>query len=198
MMTSKLPTLKRPGAAAAALPSLKRPSAAAAALVALCATFSVLALAPALAAAPTPRKAVEARHFLGHWFEIARTPNSRENACVTAAMAFEAGMSGRYALTQTCRKASGAVQTVKAGARFAEAGAHTRLDVSFFGGLITSHYVVLDHDADYRWAIVCTSGGRYVWLLARTAQLAPDQRQAAETALRSLGFEPKRLQFAGV
>lgn len=149
----------------------------------------------AQAGAPEPRKAVEVARFLGRWYEFAHTPNARERACVAGSMEFSQTGPNRYALQQTCRKAGGGVQSVRAGAQFTDDRQHAKLDVLFFGGLIRSHYWVLDHDPDYRWAVVGTSGGRYVWILTREPHPPADQAQAAKSAARALGFDPAALTY---
>jgi len=165
---------------------------------ALCLVLSVALLGTAAyASAPAPRRTVEVARFLGRWFEAARTPNLRERNCVSASMEFLRVAGERYAVTQTCRRARGGPQVVKAGVRFEDGVGHARLELSFFGGLVRAHYIVLDHDSDYRWAIASTSGGRYLWILSRTATLTPEDRRAAESALRSLGYSPSALQFTG-
>src|SRR5262249_27760033 len=91
-----------------------------------------------------------------------------------------------------------AVETVKAGARVTDPRTNAKIQAGFFGGLIRSDYWILDHDDAYRWLIVSTSGGKFVWLLARDAGFDNASRAQALQSLRSLGYDPNRLVFNGV
>ena len=167
-----------------------------AALIAALVSAAALA-APVRAAAPEPRQPVDIARFIGRWFEVARTPNPREQVCVSASMDLAPARGGRLSVVQTCRKAdpSASLQTVRAGARFDDGDGHTRFDVTFLGGLMRAHYRVLDHHAQYRWAVVSTSGGRYVWLFARNPHLSAASLKKAEASLVSLGYDPSRLVY---
>lgn len=169
------------------------------------AVFAALALAAGLAAAapssalaPEPRKPVDVNRFLGRWLEVAHTPNARERNCVQGVMEWLRIAPARYSMLQTCRKrGSNAVETVKAGVRITDPRTNAKIEAGFFGGLIRSDYWILDHDDAYRWLIVSTSGGRYVWLLAREG-FDGGQRSLALQTLRSLGYDPQKLVFPSV
>ena len=55
---------------------------------------------------------------------------------------------------------------------------------------------ILDHDDAYRWIIVSTSGGRYVWLLAREEGFDGQSRAEALKTLKGLGYDPAKLVFS--
>jgi apolipoprotein D and lipocalin family protein len=159
--------------------------------------------APASASAPEPRKPVDAVRFTGRWIEVAHTPNARERACSSATMEWASTGPDRFFMLQSCRRVrTGAVETVKAGARITDPRTNAKIQVGFFGGLIHSDYWILDHDDGYRWMIVSTSGGKFVWLLARDTGFEGAVRNQALQSLRSLGYDPAKLvypalQFAG-
>ncbi len=152
--------------------------------------------APASALAPEPRKVVDVVRFLGRWVEVAHTPNARERSCVAGFMDWAAVGQGRFAMSQSCRKSrSGAVETVKAGARITDPRSNAKIQVGFFGGLIHSDYWILDHDDAYRWMIVSTSGGKFVWVLGRELGFDAAARSQALQSLKNLGYDPTKLVY---
>jgi apolipoprotein D and lipocalin family protein len=155
--------------------------------------------AATLAAAPQPRKPVEIASFMGRWYEQARTPNPNQKNCFAATMDWKEVGAGRYSVVQTCRKGSagGATQTWTGSARVVDAKTRAKLNVGFFGGLVKQEYWVLDHADDYAWAIIGTPGGNYVWLLTRERTISSGRREELIGQVRSLGYDPGKLQFAG-
>jgi apolipoprotein D and lipocalin family protein len=158
----------------------------------------VLILAgPAVArsAAPAPTKAVAESLYSGRWYEIARTPNSMQRACLGSTSDFEGFSGGVFSVVDTCHEGSptGPVKVLKAHAKMIAGSENTRFRMAFFGGLIHQEYWILDHSDDGAWAIMATPGGHYAWLLARRPVLPPAQMSVAMARLRQLGYE--RLVF---
>ena len=65
--------------------------------------------------------------------------------------------------------------------------------MSFFGGLITREYWVLDHALDQSWVLMATPGGNNLWLLARRPVLDPAVRAMATARIAALGYNVGRL-----
>jgi apolipoprotein D and lipocalin family protein len=159
-------------------------------------TFLLLALpAAARPGAPAPAKPVAESLYSGRWYEIARTPNTMQRACLGASSDFENYSGGAFSVVDTCHEGSpsGPVRVLKAHARMVAGSENTRFRMAFFGGLIHQEYWILDHADDGAWAIMGTPGGNYAWLLARRPVLPPAEMTAAMARLRQLGYE--RLVF---
>jgi apolipoprotein D and lipocalin family protein len=67
--------------------------------------------------------------------------------------------------------------------------------MSFFGGLISQEYLVLDNRPDQGWLILGTANGRYLWLMSQKPTLPAAIRAQAISRIRQLGYDPSRLEF---
>ena len=155
---------------------------------------------PAVAKAPEPKKPVEIDRFLGRWYEIARTPNVNQKNCFAPEMNWTRVGPDRYAVAQVCHKGSrkGAAATNKGAATVADTRTFAKLNLAFFGGVVRQEYWVIDRADDYRWAIVGTPGGNFIWILARKPLLSAPERAEAVGRARQLGYNVKKLEFAGM
>ncbi|MFI4975639.1 MAG: lipocalin family protein [Caulobacterales bacterium] len=169
-------------------------------LAALIAVLALCAAAPspaAIAAAPQPVKPVPANLYSGRWYEIARTPNRTQGDCQASTSDFYGWASGGFQVVQTCHKGSvvGPAQVFKASGKVLPASNNAKMKLSFFGGLISQEYWILDRSDDNLWAIMATPGGHYVWLLSRRPMLDPATRARALARVGDLGYDLTRLAF---
>ena len=67
--------------------------------------------------------------------------------------------------------------------------------MSFFGGLISQDYQVLEHRPSEGWLILSTSDGKYLWLMSQHPTLPAQFKADAIARIRQLGFDPGRLEF---
>jgi apolipoprotein D and lipocalin family protein len=54
-------------------------------------------------------------------------------------------------------------------------------------------YWVIGLADDYRYAVVGEPSREYLWILARTTRLSPQDRSAIDNLLRASGYDPARL-----
>ena len=158
-------------------------------LIAAAAALTVFAGA-ALADAPAPARAVTLSQFDGRWYEIARTPNRNQPTCTRLQIDIAAGEGGSYNVVNTCSRASGGPQVVRAEVSPLNS-ANNRLRFrarSGAAGVIgaSQEFWVLDRAEDYSWAILGTPGGNYFWLWTRSA--SPANRSALLARVRALGY----------
>ncbi|MDR3506266.1 MAG: lipocalin family protein [Caulobacteraceae bacterium] len=140
------------------------------------------------AAVPQPAKAVDLRRYLGRWHEIGRYENSFERGCEGVTADYSLRNDGLVQVINSCRKGEGPVKVARGRAKVVEGSQGAKLKVSFFGPFF-GDYWVLDHADDYSWSIVGEPSGRYLWLLSRLADPAPQVRQGIEARARSLGYD---------
>lgn len=161
--------------------------------------FSLLTLT-LVAAAPQPRKTVEVDRFLGRWYEAARTPNGNQKNCWAPTLEWTRTAPRKFAVTQVCHKGSvkGPTAVMRGTAAFSDTHTNAKMVLAFFGGVVKQEYWILDHDDDYRWAVVGTPGGNFVWVMSRTAVLAPAERDEALMRLRAMGYDSRHLEYAGL
>jgi len=152
---------------------------------------------PAFAAAPQPRRNMEANAYSGRWFEIARTPNAQQRNCQAPTSDWSRAANGQLSVTQTCRRGSptGRATTTRVGARITDTRTNAKVTLSFLGGIRKQEYWMIDRADDSGWAIMGTPGGNYVWVLSRSSTLAPAVRAQVLSRLTALGYDPARLEF---
>lgn len=169
--------------------------------IALLATIvTVLAVS---AQSPAPVRTVEAvdlSRYVGAWFEIARFPNRFQRRCVGGVRASYVRRSdGRIDVINRCRVTDGTVIEARGIARVVDERTSAKLKVRFapavlsFLPMVWGDYWILGLAADYSWAVVGSPDRTYLWILARTAQLPPEQFAAALATARANGFDVNRL-----
>jgi apolipoprotein D and lipocalin family protein len=155
--------------------------------------------APALAAAPTlaiqPVESIELTSMVGRWYEVARLPNQIQRGCSGGASDWTRTKDG-FSVVQSCHKGApdGPLAEWRAKARPADSS-NTKFRMSFFGGLITQEYQVLEHRPSEGWLILSTRDGRYLWLMSQRPTLPGPVKAEAIARIRQLGFDPGRLEF---
>ena len=159
------------------------------------AAFAAFVLCAPSQAAPEAAPKIEFAKMMGRWYEVARVPNALQDGCQAGASEWKPAEKG-FAVLQTCRKGSptGPLATWKAKAVVNDSAAAT-FKMSFFGGVVSQQYKVLDHRPDQGWLILSTANGKYLWLFSQKPILAAPARALAITRIRQLGFDPGRLEF---
>lgn len=165
-------------------------------LAALAVGLSILS-APALAAAPQPTKPVSTSFYSGVWHEIARMPNSIQKNCEAPTNQFTAGAKGSYSMTQTCRQGSptGPAKTYSSKGSIVPGSNNAKFKMSFFGGIKTQEYWVVDRGDANDWAVMATPGGNYLWLMSRSPDMSLATRNSIVARLKGMGFNTAKLVF---
>jgi apolipoprotein D and lipocalin family protein len=169
---------------------LKRTLTAAAAFAAILGGSSALA-----APAPNAPK-IELTQMMGRWYEVARLPNSLQKGCQAGASDWTRAGDG-FAVVQSCHKGTpeGPLAQWKARARSLDPATNSIFKMSFFGGLVSKEYRVLDHRPAEGWLILSTDDHQYLWLMSQKPTLSPAIRAEALARVKALGFDVGRLEF---
>jgi apolipoprotein D and lipocalin family protein len=162
------------------------------AVIAALGVFAAVLPAAALAA---PEQKIELTSMMGRWYEVARVPNQLQRGCSGGASEWTRTRDG-FNVVQSCHKGApdGPVTEWRARARVADPS-NTRFRMSFFGGLVSQDYQVLDHRPSEGWLILSTSDGKYLWLMSQRPTLSAQVKAEAVARIRQLGFDPGRLEF---
>jgi apolipoprotein D and lipocalin family protein len=157
--------------------------------------FVVAFAGGATAGAPPPARPVTTAVYSGRWYEIARTPNVRQQGCQRDTTDFSGLAAGAFEVVEICHAdaPAGVSRTLRTNARIVPGSGNAGFAMSFLGGLIHQQYWVLDHADDSSWAIMTTPGGHYIWLMARRPVMDAPARAAALKRIVSLGYNPARL-----
>jgi apolipoprotein D and lipocalin family protein len=139
---------------------------------------------------------IELTSMMGRWYEVARAPNSIQKGCQAGASDWVRVADG-FAVVQSCRKGSadGPLAQWKAKAQVIDPATNARFKMTFYGGLVSQEYRVLEHKADQGWLILATRDGKYLWLMSQTPVLPAAVRSQAVNRIRQLGFDPAKLEF---
>lgn len=152
---------------------------------------------------PVTVASVDLTRYAGTWYEIARFPNRFQRRClgdVTAS--YRLLENGRVEVVNRCRTAEGPIEA-KGVARVVDGSGNAKLKVRFapaflsFLPMVWGDYWVLDLAADYSTAVVGSPDRAYLWLLARSADVAPTTFDRMVEAARTQGFDTSRLQRTG-
>lgn len=160
--------------------------------------LAACAAAPAALAAPpatTPVK-IELTQMSGRWYEVARTPNQLQKGCLAGTSDWTRNGEG-FAVVQACHKGApnGPVAEWKARARSLDPVTNSVFKMSFFGGLVSKEYRVLDNRPQEGWLILATDDGHYLWLMSQKPTLPNPVRAEAIARIKQLGFDVGRLEF---
>jgi len=171
-------------------------------LTAILAAAAALALAGSAAAEPqkptAPLRAVphvELTSMAGRWYEVARSPNQIEHGCHAGGLDWTRTADG-FSVIQSCHKGApdGPLSEWKAKARVVDA-TNAKFRMSFFGGLISKEYWVLDQRPEQGWLILATHDGEYLWLMSNKPVLPAAFRSEAVQRIKQLGYDTGRLEF---
>jgi apolipoprotein D and lipocalin family protein len=148
----------------------------------------------AMAAAPAPK--IELTQMMGRWYEVARIPNQLQKGCQAGTSDWTRAGEG-FAVVQACHKGKpdGPVSEWKAKARSLDPSTNSIFKMSFFGGLVSKEYRVLDHRPTEGWLILATDDGHYLWLMSQKPTLPATVRTEALARIKALGFDVGRLEF---
>ncbi len=151
------------------------------------------ATAPAIA---PPAEKIEIAHMTGRWYEVARLPNKPQKDCQGGTSDWVKTGDG-YSVVQTCHHGtvSGPTTEWKAKAKVIDPRTNARFKMSFFGGMISQEYWVLDHRAEQGWLILGTPGGKYLWLMSQRPSLSQSMKAQAVSRIKQLGYDATRLEY---
>ncbi len=167
---------------------------------------------------PVRSVGIDLNRYLGKWYEIAAFPMFFQRRCLGDTTAeYRLRPDGDIDVVNRCRAENGSEQAqgkawVAAvagnGENSAEKPGESRapgdgqngalingqLKVSFFWPF-RADYWVIGLDPDYRWALVGNPNRKYLWLLARTPQIAKDDLDQALQIARAQGYDLGSLRF---
>ncbi|WP_372781849.1 lipocalin family protein [Phenylobacterium sp.] len=156
----------------------------------------VAAQAVGAQAMPQPVPHVELTKMMGRWYEVARLPNMTQRGCQAGTSDWTRNGDG-FSVVQACHRGTpdGPLAEWKARARAIDPVSNAKFKMSFFGGLVSQEYWVLDQRSDEGWLILSTHDGRYLWLMSQKPTLPAAIKTEAVARIKQLGFDTARLEF---
>jgi apolipoprotein D and lipocalin family protein len=145
--------------------------------------------------------ALDAKRYMGTWYEIAKFPNIFQRKCAgNTSATYSLLDDGRVRVINRCRRADGGEDAVEGVAHQIGGAASPKLEVRFapailsFIPLVWGDYWVIDLDENYQLAAVSEPRRKYLWILSRTRQVDPAVYQALLGRLAAKGFDLSKLE----
>ena len=111
----------------------------------------------------------EVEKYLGKWYEFARLPNWFERKMTDVSADYSRLPDGSLEVINRGMK-NGKSKSVTGKLRFADKNDIGELEVSFFTPFYSS-YRIIKLAPDYRYSVVISGNGKYLWILSRTRKL---------------------------
>jgi apolipoprotein D and lipocalin family protein len=152
---------------------------------------------------------IDLTRYQGRWYQIAYYPNAFQKQCVSGTTADYQNMSnGQVIVTNTCTKSDGSPSQVVGLARLQQPrllgialapGVPQKLEVRFAPSWLSwvpgvwAPYWVIQLADDYRYVVVGEPHREYLWILARTPTLDPQDRDRINARLLQQAYDPTAL-----
>jgi len=138
--------------------------------------------------------------YVGRWFEIARLPNRFQDKCASDVEAnYALRPDGRITVVNRCREQNGAVTEAAGVARRVDGAPPSVLQVRFapaflsFLSAVWGDYQVIALDDAHTHAVVGSPDRKYLWILARSADLDQATYDRLLGVAKQQGFDVSRL-----
>lgn len=138
---------------------------------------------------------VQIDRYLGTWYEIARYPNRFQKECVAVTAGYSLRPDGDIRVVNACRKGTldGKVKRIEGKAWVADRATNAKLKVRFFWPFWGAYWII-DLGEAYEYAVVGHPKRKYLWILSRTPDMAPELYEAIVERLVEQGYDPGRLE----
>jgi apolipoprotein D and lipocalin family protein len=125
---------------------------------------------------------------------IAYTPNLLENGKVGTADTYARRSDGKLEANYSFRKGSldAPEQEWKGVATIVNRTTNAEWKVQLLWPF-SADYLILELDRDYRWAVVASRGGKWVWILARDPSLPPSLYADLQQRIAARGLDAQKL-----
>ncbi|HEX4181587.1 MAG TPA: lipocalin family protein [Caulobacteraceae bacterium] len=146
---------------------------------------------------PQPAKALDTNRFVGRWYEVARMPNKIQADCATSLADWSHDGGSAFKVIQTCHvdTPTGPTKVWRAAGHILDPATNAKFRMSFFGGLISQDYWVLDRGDDYSWIILSTPSPKFLWIFARRPATSPELKAAMVGRAKAMGYDVASLVY---
>ena len=138
---------------------------------------------------------VDLPRFMGDWYVIANIPTFLEKESFAATESYQLAPDGTIATVFTQRKGSldAPVKRYNQRAFIRDTRTNAAWAMQFIWP-IKAEYLIAYLDESYSQAIIARSRRDYVWILARSPQIAESDFTALSTRVRDLGYDMSKLR----
>lgn len=139
---------------------------------------------------------VDLNRYGGVWYEAARLPNSFQDECTCTSAEYRIIDSATVSVVNTCIK-NGEKDQVSGKAFVQPGSGNARLKVQFFWPFRGDYYVIALDEENYSYAVVGTPSRKYLWILSRERELAPEVMERLVAFAQAKGFNTAALIRSG-
>ena len=155
--------------------------------------LSPLLIQTAVAQTVTAVPKVDPDRFLGAWYEIARFPNKVEKPCVSDGMVLYAqGDKPRHFQMVTSCLIKGASPNAWDANGIIDKAGDGQVKISYIWPF-SSKYWVLAIGPAYEWTLMGSPNHKTLWVLSRTASMAPEVLAEIKARAAAQGFDMGKL-----
>lgn len=137
---------------------------------------------------------VDPQRYAGAWRQIATLPAFFQKDCAASAAIYGVRPDGALSVRNVCQTFDGKTKSIVGKATPTDA-TNAKLKVRFGRQPFAGDYWVIHLDPDYRVAVVGEPSGRFLWILARSAEPDAPSIDAAVSAARALGYDTSKLVY---
>jgi apolipoprotein D and lipocalin family protein len=144
----------------------------------------------------TTVSAVDLERYFGRWYVISHTPNFLEKGKVGTADNYARRPDGKLRADFSFRKKSldAPEQEWKGIATIVNPTTNAEWTVQLLWPF-SADYLILELDPEYRWAVVASRGGKWLWVLARETSLPPATYAEILKRIESRGLDAAHLEL---
>lgn len=137
---------------------------------------------------------VDLVRYTGLWYEIARFPNRFQKGCVGSTATYALRPDGKIDVVNACRRGGDGPtsSSVRGTAKVVDPTTNAKLKVTFFWPF-SGDYWIIGLGETYDYAVVSGPDRKYLWILCRTPEMAPDLYHTLVADLERQGFDVSRL-----
>ena len=145
-----------------------------------------------------PVSYVDIDKYMGLWYEVYRYPNRFERGCGNVTAEYALKHNGSVSVINTCERSSGKVKKAHGTALVVNKNTNSELKVSFVPwlqryGIFGGDYNILYLEENYQYVMVGSKDRNFLWFLARTETLNPEDLSLLRLQAISQGYDPERL-----
>ncbi|MGC9513238.1 MAG: lipocalin family protein [Fidelibacterota bacterium] len=137
---------------------------------------------------------LDLERYMGTWYEIARFNHTFERGLISNQAKYTLRNDGKVQVLNTGIESDNPekVKKAEAVAYRASEKKNGHMKVRFFP-LISSHYIVIDLDKNYQYAVVTSNSKKYLWILSRSKTMNETLYQQLTDKLQKRGFKTQNL-----
>ena len=143
-----------------------------------------------------PVTGFDVNRYAGRWYEIARLDHSFERGLSRVSATYTIMENGRLqVVNRGFDTKKGKWKTIAGRAAFTGNASVGSLKVSFFGPFYGGYHIIELDRKNYQYAMVAGPSRSYLWILARSPELAPTVLERLVAKADRLGFATEKLIF---